>query len=131
MKINSTSISINSLSHLTDSQYLLYFLKLHNIDIESYHEYCQNIYNNVNDETETTISTLLKEYSVNILPYLFTCHVCETKTFARFLIYCSRYIELPLRQCNVNHNDMQMLYILSSNLDTMVIVLLLMQYYFL
>jgi hypothetical protein len=121
----------NQCIHLTDSQYLLYFLKLHNVSIEQYQEYCIKFQAHMSLDVETMLSNTLLEHSINLMPYLFTCIIVEPSSFNRFLVYCSRYIELPRVQHQDTHRDDYMYHVLTSDVSTMVIVLHLMQYYFL
>ncbi len=113
-----------SLPHLTDTQYLVYFMKLHNVSIEQYHEYNNKLYS---PETEV-VSNILHEHSVNVLPYLFSSKLVGHKVFDKFLLYCSRYIELPPKD---GENDVYLLQVFDNDVGAMVIILLLMQYFFL
>jgi hypothetical protein len=114
----------SSIPHLTDTQYLVYFIKLHNISIEQYHEYNQKL----SPTTEQVVSNILREHSINILPYLFSSKVVDHEVFNKFLLYCSRYIKLPSQNCE---NDTYLLNVFDGDVGGMVTMLLLMQYYFL
>lgn len=125
-----TPVSVSS--HLTDTQYLLHFLKLNNIRIEQYHEYCQHLCTRCESNEELQLSNILQEHSINILPYLFTSHIIQPNVFNRFLVYCSRYTDvLNYEVHDAEPKDMHMFRLLTSDLGNMVVLLLLMQYYFL
>jgi hypothetical protein len=111
-------------SHLTDTQYLMQFLRIHNISVKVYHDYCLSML----DVHQCVVSEILHEHSINVIPYLFTSSIVDTNSFDRFLMYCSRYIQLPIKEVK---NDVYMLNILQKDIETMIIILLLMQYYFL
>lgn len=113
-----------SIPHLTDTQYLVYFMKLRNISIERYHEYNQKL----THTTQQVVSNILCEHSINLLPYLFSSTVIDHEVFSKFLLYCSRYIELPPHNCD---NDIYLLNVFDNDVGVMVSMLLLMQYYFL
>lgn len=100
------------------------FIRLHNIDVKRYHDYCRGIL----DTHQHIVSEILHEHSINIIPYLFTSSIVKPIVFDRFLMYCSRYIQLTKREVA---NDIYMLNIFQNDVETMVIILLLMQYYFL
>mgnify|MGYP006969292218 CR=1 FL=1 len=116
---------------MTDAQYLLHFIKLHNLDIEKYHEYSQQLCTRYND-MEAHLSRIMQEHSINLLPYLFTSHITETNLFKRFLIYCTRYIDISIKDFNEQiDNDIHFFKFIANDMGDMIIALLLMQYYFL
>lgn len=129
--IMKTLSASNQSIHLTDSQYLLYFLKLHNVSIEQYHEYCRKFQAHMSIDVETMISYTLQEHSINLMPYLFTCFIVEPSSFDKFIVYCSRYINMPRVQSHDTQRDEYIYHVFKSDISTMVIVLHLMQYYFL
>lgn len=106
-------------------------MKLHNVSIEKYQEYCRKVQAQMSVDVESMLSNTLQEHSINLLPYLFTSIIVEPSLFSKFLVYCSRYIKLPKIQPQETHRDDYMCRVFSSDVSTMVIVLHLMQYYFL
>ena len=114
----------HSINHLTDTQYLVQFLKLHNISVKTYHDYCRDII----ESHQCIVSDILLEHSINVMPYLFTSSAVERNVFDRFLMYCARYVELPKKE---GANEIYMLNIFQKDVETIVSIILLMQYYFL
>lgn len=113
--------------HLTDTQYLLHFVRLHRVSLEKYKSFCQFV---SNSDFADNVTRIQHENAINIIPYLFTSIVVDTQTFLRFLMYCSRYLDLPNFH-TVSDPCLYLMDLLNGNVADMIIIILLMQYYFL
>lgn len=125
---------------MTDTQYLMYFLKKTKEDTEFYNEFCSTE-KSVLDKEEF-IERIWNNYSIDLYPYLYTINSISATEFKSFLIYFMQHalaVDINVSKVAKILNDESNK--LSSNLDIfyniimgekiiLVSILSVMQYYF-
>ncbi len=116
------------LTHLNDSQYLWYFLEIHDKAFTDYEQYKYNI----DYYTEIISKDFQSKYDINILPYLYTAYTSNANIFHRFLLYLHKYIDKNIEFNNDLSNDRFICKLLETCEPYQIMATLLsFQYYFL
>lgn len=134
------------LSNLTDTQYLLYYLRRTKSSIDDYETFINNLSHMIDANDMAFIDKVHQLHYINVTPYLYTIHRNTSHAFKSFLVYVHHY----LKKSEYNSNDIDAInvFIESNHIITccnvqtflnllkhsnlmMVSILFLMQYYFL
>ena len=129
--------------NLTDTQYLIYYLKRSKKSVEDYENFANSIVHILEEDDIAFIDKVYQVQHINIRPYLFTVSNSTPDSFKSFMTYVHHY----LQKAEYSQNDIKsislhidnsqactvkiLLDLLKSSTLMLVSLLFLMQYYFL
>jgi hypothetical protein len=130
-------------SHLTDTQYITYFLRKHKLKQEEYDAFVSEIPNLIEDEDVIFINKTHQTLYVDLRPYMFTMFTISEKTMSYFVRFLNLYLKhASCDLCNTSHilttiaptkynNLAVFFYMIKQSTLVLISVLYVMQYFFL
>jgi hypothetical protein len=131
------------LTNLTDTQYLIYYLKRSKKTVEDYENFINSVFHILEDDDIAFIDKVYQTQHINIRPYLFTVYTNTPDAFKSFMTYVHHYLQkaeysqTDIESLNLRFDKNQactlkiLLDLLKSSNLMLVSLLFLMQYYFL
>lgn len=131
-------------SHLTDTQYITYFLRRHKLKYEIYDTFVSEISNLIEDDDIIFINKIHQTLCVDLKPYIFTMLTISEESMSYFIRFMNHYLKhascdlydtcqiLSTTNTSSKYNNLVVFfYMAKQSTLTMMSVLYIMQYFFL